>query len=163
PAAIVRWHGHRALERYLHRLYLAAKSEDPAGLVTYVNYPSTEYLHLPFLDFIAFNVYLESRDKMQAYLERLQNIAADRPLVMAGVPFPADVAWPKVTVVVCTYNGSRTIHSCLEAVSRLAYSNFEVIVVDDGSTDGTADIVRQFDNVRLIRTVNRGLSHARNI
>ena len=40
-------------------LYWAVKAEDPEGLVTYVNYPTTEYLQLPFLDLVCFNVYLE--------------------------------------------------------------------------------------------------------
>ena len=44
PAPIVRWHGRRRIERFIERLYNAAKAEDPAGLVTYVNYPTTEYL-----------------------------------------------------------------------------------------------------------------------
>ena len=48
-----------AVERFLERLYVAAKEEDPDGLVTYVNFPSTEYLELPFLDLATFNVYLE--------------------------------------------------------------------------------------------------------
>src|SRR2546427_8476647 len=61
PASIVRWHGRRKLERFLERLYHAAKEEDPGGLVTYVNYPSTEYLQLPFLDLVCANVYLESQ------------------------------------------------------------------------------------------------------
>src|SRR3989442_2529291 len=59
-AALVRWHGRRRIERYLERLYRVVKAEDPAALVTYVNYPSTEYLRLPFLDFFCFNVYLEA-------------------------------------------------------------------------------------------------------
>ena len=50
PSPIVRWHGSRRIEAFLERLYRAAKSEDPDALVTYVNYPSTEYLQLPFLD-----------------------------------------------------------------------------------------------------------------
>src|SRR5258706_2531704 len=61
PASIARWHGGRNLEQFLHRLYKAAKAEDPHGLVTYVNYPSTEYLRLNFLDLLCFNVYLESQ------------------------------------------------------------------------------------------------------
>src|SRR5207249_3577921 len=85
PAHIVRWHGHRKIERFLKRLYLAAKHEDPQGLVTYVNYPSTEYLDLPFLDFVSFNVYLESRQRLESYIARLQNIAGERPLVMAEI------------------------------------------------------------------------------
>ena len=83
PAPVVRWHGRQAIERFLHRLYRAVKSEDPGSLVTYVNYPSTEYLELPFLDLVCFNVYLEDRERLEGYLARLQNLAEDRPLVMA--------------------------------------------------------------------------------
>lgn len=85
PAPIVRWHGRRKVEVFLRRLYDIAKSEDPESLVTYVNYPSTEYLQLPFLDIVSFNVYLETQQKLEAYLARLQNIAGDRPLLLAEV------------------------------------------------------------------------------
>src|SRR5262249_50727946 len=85
PASIVRWYGHRRVERYLERLYRAAKAEDPGGLVTYVNYPSTEYLRLPFLDFVAFNIYLEDQGSLAAYLARLHTIAGERPLIMAEI------------------------------------------------------------------------------
>src|SRR5438552_1863711 len=81
---MARWLGRRAIERYLKRLYRAVKEEDPAGLVTYVNYPTTEYLHLPFLDLVCFNVYLESPERFEAYLGRLQNVAGERPLVMSA-------------------------------------------------------------------------------
>ncbi len=236
PASIVRWHGGRKIERYLERLHYEAKSEDPDSLVTYVNYPSTEYLQLPFLDFICFNVYLESPRCLESYLARLQVIAGNRPLVMgelgldslrngektqeetldwqvrlsfssgcAGVyvyswtdewyrggadvhdwrfgitdrernPKPAlrtvsdafreapvrrNIRWPRISVVVCTYNGSKTIADCLDGLRRIRYPNFEVIVVDDGSTDKTAEIVQRYP-ARLIRTSNRGLSSARN-
>jgi glycosyltransferase involved in cell wall biosynthesis len=83
PAPIVRWHGRRRIESFLRRLYRSAKEEDPKGLVTYVNFPTTEYLQLPFLDFHCFNVYLESDGQLEGYLARLQNVAGDRPLVMA--------------------------------------------------------------------------------
>jgi glycosyltransferase involved in cell wall biosynthesis len=85
PASIVRWHGRQRVERFLRRLYQAAKDEDPEGLVTYVNFPTTEYLQLPFLDFHCFNVYLESDRQLEDYLARLQNVAGDRPLVMAEI------------------------------------------------------------------------------
>jgi hypothetical protein len=85
PASMVRWHGRRAVERFLERLYAAAKAEDPRGLVTYVNYPTTEYLDLPFLDVVCFNVYLESPDRLDAYLARLQNLAGEKPLVLGEV------------------------------------------------------------------------------
>ena len=61
----------------------AVKAEDAGALATYVNFPTTEYLDLPFLDFLAFNVYLETKDSLQSYLARLQNLAGERPLVMA--------------------------------------------------------------------------------
>jgi GT2 family glycosyltransferase len=85
PASIVRWHGRRPIERFIKRLYDAAKAEDPEALVTYVNFPSTEYLELPFLDLVCFNVYLEAEELLDAYIARLQNLAGDRPLVLAEV------------------------------------------------------------------------------
>jgi GT2 family glycosyltransferase len=85
PAAIVRWHGKRAVERFIERLFHEAKEADPDGLVTYVNYPSTEYLELPFLDLAAFNVYLEDEGAYAGYLNRLQNLSGDRPLLLTEV------------------------------------------------------------------------------
>ena len=85
PASIVRWYGHRRIERFIKRLYQAAKDEDPGGLVTYVNFPTTEYLDLSFVDLFTFNVYLEDNDRLSAYLKRLHNIAGDKPMVLAEV------------------------------------------------------------------------------
>src|SRR3989449_9961402 len=89
PAPIARWLGRRRIQRYLARLYQVIKDEDPGGLVTYVNYPTTEYLELPFLDLVCFNVYLESQEPFDAYVARLQNIAGDRPLVMSELGLDA--------------------------------------------------------------------------
>lgn len=236
PPALVRWYGAKRVAGFLRRLYDAVKVIDPEALVTYVNYPTTEYLDLPFLDLLCFNVYLESQDKLSAYLARLQNLAGDRPLLMAEigldsqrngeikqadslawqvrtafaagcagafvfawtdewyrggfniedwdfglttrdrrpkpalttvrhafseVPFPANTRWPRVSVIVCSYNGSRTIRDTLDALERVDYPDYEVIVINDGSTDSTASIAAEYD-VRLISTENRGLSNARN-
>ncbi len=236
PASMVRWIGKRKVERYLERLYEAVKEVDPKGIVTYVNYPSTEYLELPFLDALSFNVYLESQDRLEAYLSRLHSLAGDRPLLMselgldamrngeekqaevlswqlqtvlrsgcagafifswtdewhragqqvddwafgltridrspkpalnavAGVlqegVFPKETPWPKVSVVVCSYNGSKTIRQTLEALQRVDYPDYEVIVVDDGSTDATPQIAAEYP-VRLVSQKNLGLSGARN-
>jgi O-antigen biosynthesis protein len=235
PAPVVRWHGRRNVERFLARLYRAAKEEDPGALVTYVNYPSTEYLSVAS-DFVCFNVYLESPDRLDAYLARLQNLAGDKPLVMgelgldsrrngeerqaetldwqiracfaagcagafvfawtdewhrggaaiddwdfgitdrdrnpkpalaavadafADVPFDSDARWPRFSVVVCSHNGARTIGETLHALSVVDYPDFEVIVVDDGSTDETPAIATSF-GAQVISTPNRGLSNARN-
>lgn len=236
PATMARWIGKRKVERYLENLYNAVKEISPESIVTYVNYPSTEYLELPFLDAVAFNVYLESQDQLEAYLARLHSIAGDRPLLMSELGldamrngeekqaevltwqlqtvqragcagsfifswtdewyragqqvddwefgltdierrpkaalkavakvmeadvFPKDTVWPKISVVVCSYNGSKTIRKTLEELKQLDYPNFEVIVINDGSTDATPEIAAKY-NVRLVTQKNTGLSGARN-
>jgi GT2 family glycosyltransferase len=243
PASIVRWLGAARVERFLERLIAAVKDEHPGALVTYVNFPTTEYLRLPSVDFVSFNVYLESRATLEPYLDRLQNLAGEKPLVMAEIgldslrngdakqgesldwqvrtafaagcagifvfawtdewhrgghdiedwdfglvrrdrtpkpalatvaaafreaPFAAagplpGVAWPPISVVVCSCNGARTIRDTLEGLRRLAYPQVEVIVIDDGSKDATAAIAAEYPFVRLTSTPNRGLSAARNL
>ena len=65
--------------------------------------------------------------------------------------------------MVCSYNGQRTIRQTLETVTALDYPRYEVIVVNDGSTDSTAAIASEFPDVRLITVPNGGLSAARNV
>lgn len=236
PSHIARWHGRKKVEGFIRRLFDAVKEEDPYALVTYVNYPSTEYLRLPFVDIFSFNVYLESQKALDSYLARLHNLAGDQPLLMAEIgldsrrngeavqarvldwqvrttmaagcagafvfswtdewhrggfdiedwdfglttrnrepkpalvavrdafreiPFPTSRNWPRISVVVCTYNGARTLETCLKGLERIEYPDFEVIVVIDGSTDHSAEIVSRY-KVRTIVTENRGLSSARN-
>jgi O-antigen biosynthesis protein len=70
---------------------------------------------------------------------------------------------PKVSVVVASYNGARTLQACLHSLDRLNYPNYEVILVDDGSADNTLEIAKQFPKVRtLTQPQNLGLSAARN-
>src|SRR5512133_1609538 len=236
PASTVRWLGPRRVERFLERVCDRIRDVDPSALVTYVSYPSTEYLELPFLDFVCFNVFLEQRDDLAAYLARLQNLADDRPLLMAElgldsirngedgqaqsvswqlrtaceagcagafvyawtdewhrggedvydwafgltdrdrmpkpalaavreayaeVPFSHERDWPRISVVICAYNAESTIRECLDGALRLDYPDYEVIMVDDGSTDATGDLAQGYP-VRVIHTENRGLASARN-
>ncbi len=236
PAPIVRWHGKQEVEKFLERLHWEAKAQDPEGLFTYVSYPSTEYLELPFLDLTAFNVFLEDERTFESYMARLQNLSGDRPLLItevgidsrrngedaqaralqwqvghafgtgaagvfvfswtdewhrgghevidwdfglvdrerrpkpslaairdafAAAPFSPAGPWPRVSVVVCTHNGERTLSQCLERLHGLAYPDFEVIVVDDGSTDGSGGIARAH-GATLVQVEHRGLSFARN-
>jgi hypothetical protein len=85
PASIVRWHGASRIEQFIRKLHEAAREEDPGALFTYVNYPTTEYLQLPFLDLVSFNIYLNSSESLAAYLARLLNLAGDRPLLIAEI------------------------------------------------------------------------------
>ncbi len=70
---------------------------------------------------------------------------------------------PKVSVVVASYNGAGTLRPCLASLGGLNYPDYEVILVDDGSTDNTPQIAAEFPSVRTIRQRNLGLSAARNV
>lgn len=58
---------------------------------------------------------------------------------------------PMVSIVVASYNGARTLKACLESLTRLRYPDYEVILVDDGSTDSTPHIASLYQGVRYLR------------
>jgi glycosyltransferase involved in cell wall biosynthesis len=238
PPSIVRWHGTRHVERFLAELMDTSKQVDPDALVTYANYPPTEYLDLSFLDFATFNVYLHDHETFCRYLFRLQNLVDGKPLVLGelgmdtlrhgevdqaqflaghvrealltglagtfifswtddwctgGYPIrdwafgityadrlpkasyhalrevfersPAALlpSTPRVSVIVCAYNGGCTLEQCLDSLLAIEYPDYEVIVVDDGSTDDTPSILKRFPSIRAIHQPNQGLSAARNV
>lgn len=68
-----------------------------------------------------------------------------------------------VSVVIPVFNGERYVADAIRSVLGQSYPKTECVVVDDGSTDRTADVVREFGSqVRYIATENRGVSFARN-
>jgi GT2 family glycosyltransferase len=237
PPDVVRWLGAERVRHFVESLAADVRARDPRALVGYASYPSTEYLDLSELDFVAFNVYLHRPPDFRRYLLRLQNLAGDKPLLLSelgidslregeeaqaailawqlhaafelGLAGTSVFAWtdewytggrqvddwafglvdcerhrkpafaavqrvyrsalpplpepaPRVSVVVCAYNAERTIEACLRSLRGLRYPNYEVIVVNDGSTDGTLEIVRRHPWVTLVSHENRGLSAARN-
>ena len=239
PAGVVRWHGASRIERFLRDVYYEAKQAAPDALLTYVNYPPTDYLDLPFFDVCAFNVYLHRGDDLREYLAHLQVVAGNRPLLLAeggadslregeegqaaltaaqiriafeegacgavafswtddwwrgghavddwrfGLtderrrpkPALADVAlefaaagfppdrradWPRVSVLICARNAAETLDECLRSVAVLDYPDYEVIVVNDGSTDATGEIARRHAGVTVVDVPHGGLSAARN-
>jgi glycosyltransferase involved in cell wall biosynthesis len=238
PPDIVRWHGPERVRDFLKRLVAAVKQIHPEGLVSYANFPSTEYLTIDFTDFLCFNVYLHQEEAFRRYLSRLHNLAVDRPLVLTefgidsmregereqarilswqirtafamgaagtfvfawtdewftgghliedwafglvdrhrlakpayaavkerytGPIPPALPRYPRVSVVVCSYNAERTMEPCLVSLEKLNYPDYEVIVVNDGSTDSTLAIAERFSYCRIISQQNKGLSVARNV
>lgn len=72
-------------------------------------------------------------------------------------------ASPKVSVVIPTYNNAQLLHETLDGVRAQSFQDFEIIVVDDGSTDNTEQIVRGYDaNIRYVKQANQGPAAARN-
>ena len=83
--------------------------------------------------------------------------------------------YPRVSIIVCSYNGGKTLKDCLESLDQLNYPDYEIILVDDGSKDNTAEIVKDFQATRVQKAAGRylpdfvpivqrnmGLSFARN-
>ena len=69
---------------------------------------------------------------------------------------------PLVSILIAAYNAENTIADTLKSAIGQTWPRKEVIVVDDGSTDRTAEVVRQFKDVILVSTKNQGLSAALN-
>ena len=69
---------------------------------------------------------------------------------------------PRISVVIASFNSMRTITQCLNSIRDQDHPSYEVIVVDDGSTDGSPEICRSYPMVRLIRLDRGGPSRARN-
>ena len=74
---------------------------------------------------------------------------------------------PLVSIVIPVYNVSRYLAQCLESVIHQSYHNIEIIIIDDGSTDGSGSLCDSFarsdDRIRVFHTENRGLASARNL
>jgi glycosyltransferase involved in cell wall biosynthesis len=84
----------------------------------------------------------------------------DEPAFFAALP---TLRHARVSVIVPVYNGAAHIVSTVESVLAQTYADLELIVVDDGSTDGTAELLRRYrGQLRLIQQENQGVSAARN-
>jgi glycosyltransferase involved in cell wall biosynthesis len=233
---LVRWMGPERVRDFIETLIETARSHAPHTLISYATYPSTEYLVPRNADFLAVNVYLESREAFTACLSRLQNLAGNKPLLITefgidvkkhdaerqaevmrwqhdcllqsgcagGVWFAYTDEWhrggreiadwsfgitdrernerpacttsrdltvklpvpanpPRISVIVCTRNGDHLLPNCLKSLAALNYPDYEVLVIDDGSRDATAEIAQGFEHVGYHHQEHAGLSVARNL
>lgn len=70
---------------------------------------------------------------------------------------------PLVSVIIPTYNGAHCVSEAIESALSQSFTDFEVIVVDDGSTDGTVDVLSQYGaKIKIVRKSNGGIASARN-
>lgn len=74
---------------------------------------------------------------------------------------------PKISVIVPVYNAEKTLHKCIDSILGQSYKDWELLLIDDGSTDASATICdeyAQLDNrIRVFHKQNGGVSSARNI
>jgi glycosyltransferase involved in cell wall biosynthesis len=75
---------------------------------------------------------------------------------------PIQEAQPEVSVVIVCYNQAAYLLDAINSVVEQTYRRFEVVLVDDGSTDNTAEIARGFAEIHYVHQPNRGLAAARN-
>lgn len=72
----------------------------------------------------------------------------------------------KYSIIVCVYNGEKYVEKCLTSLLNQTYSNYEILVIDDGSIDYTASLLKKYKNnkkITIISQKNQGLSIARNV
>jgi glycosyltransferase involved in cell wall biosynthesis len=106
----------------------------------------------------AFGIVTRKREPKKAFHTLRDKLGQDN----STLPHRALAKAPFVSVIVCSYNGAKTLAGCLNSLGTLNYPDYEIILVDDGSTDDTAYVAAQFPRVRYIHQSNHGLSHARN-
>lgn len=69
----------------------------------------------------------------------------------------------KVSIIIPVYNGEKFIRECIESALNQNYNDYEIIIVDDGSTDSTLDILTQIEGITVLIKNNGGTASALNI
>lgn len=139
------------LDRQIRAIY----DEGSVGCFVF-SFTDDWYVHGWQIEDWAFGLTRRDRTPKPAF-ETIKQIFEKAPQVAVGVKLP------KMSVVICSYNGASTTESCLASMEKIRYPDFEVIFVDDGSTDRTQEILKKFPWVRNIKQKNMGLSYARNV
>ena len=70
---------------------------------------------------------------------------------------------PLISIIIPTYNEEKDIEQCLISLNEQDYTNKEIIIVDDGSTDNTVNIIKNFPNINVFKGIHGGAGYSRNI
>ncbi|HEU4514787.1 MAG TPA: glycosyltransferase [Nocardioidaceae bacterium] len=96
----------------------------------------------------------------------MSRLGSVKQWVRARVASPEDIREPKLSIVVPVYNVEGYLEECLDSILAQPYDDLEVVLVDDGSTDSSAEIARRYaeahHSFRLVSQANAGLGAARN-
>lgn len=107
----------------------------------------------------AFGLVRRDRTRKPAY-DTVKELFSGEGSIIRRVPLPR---YPKVSVIVCSYNGAKTLDRCLQSLREVDYPDYEVILVDDGSKDNTQEIAARHPWIVNVHQENRGLGIARNV
>lgn len=85
--------------------------------------------------------------------------------ISAGIQADAQNNNELISVIICVYNCEKYIKNCIDSVINQTYKNLEIVIVNDGSTDNTLNIIESYNDSRLkiITQENKGISNARNV
>jgi glycosyltransferase involved in cell wall biosynthesis len=84
--------------------------------------------------------------------------------VVGGAEFKLNLL-DKVSIIMTVFNGERFLREAIESCLAQTYANLELIIIDDGSTDGSLEIINSFDDDRIVLLINesnKGQSYSRN-
>src|SRR5439155_1338737 len=152
---MVRWLGVRRVTEFIEHLIGLGRSLDPR---VFFSWTDECYTGEQEVTDWAFGLVTRDRQPKKALHALREKLGQDD----AVLPHRHLNQTPSVSVIVCSYNAGATLRSCLESLGKIDYPKFEIVLVDDGSTDNTAQIAAEFPNVRYVHQPNRGLSVARN-
>lgn len=131
------------------------------GLAGTILYAWTDEWHRGGMDILDWAFGLVKRDRTpKKALATVRGFFDNSKSIIHRAPLPRV---PKVSVIVCSYNGGQTLEACLRSLKKIDYPDYEVVVVDDGSTDHTKEILSHHPWVNAIYQTNHGLSVARNV
>src|SRR5690242_9364638 len=91
-----------------------------------------------------------------------QNAASSSAGYPTAVTHMSTITPPRISVVIPCYNGARFLDETIQSVLHQRYPATEIVVVDDGSTDRSLDILARYPDVRVLRQRNGGVAAARN-